>query len=220
MSHRRLGFTLIELLVVIAIIAILAAILFPVFARAREKARQSSCGSNHKQIALAWSMYAQDYDERVAPCNVGIAGGTQRVWTATVLRPYVKNEQIWECPSYASSNIGVAGCEDRHRGGIGYNWYWGVGNGCAGDQGWLAYKKLAQLERPAEFVIFADSECMGSGPYACRTWANWLTGEWPASLNRHNGGINVAFADGHVKWSKPTNLTANQFAPVTGLPAP
>lgn len=119
MKTRR-GFTLIELLVVIAIIAILAAILFPVFARAREKARQSSCQSNLKQIGLAYAMYAQDYDERL-PRGVGyIAVGTPAdpPGTNTVyglqgefyitLAPYIKNEQIFNCPSspYTNWNAG------------------------------------------------------------------------------------------------------------------
>jgi prepilin-type N-terminal cleavage/methylation domain-containing protein len=104
---QRRGFTLIELLVVIAIIAILAAILFPVFARAREKARQSSCLSNLKQIGLGALMYAQDVDEKLMPptncpsmngcfvqgCGTGGSGGPN------TLGPYIKNTQIWQCPS-------------------------------------------------------------------------------------------------------------------------
>ena len=90
----RRGFTLIELLVVIAIIAILAAILFPVFARAREKARQASCLSNCKQLGLGALMYAQDYDE-----VVGIYDW-QAVRMFLVTEPYLKNEQIFICPSH------------------------------------------------------------------------------------------------------------------------
>lgn len=103
--RRRAAFTLIELLVVIAIIAILAAILFPVFAQARESARSVSCLSNTKQIALGQLMYSQDYDETIIPWEVvnrsistldlQIAG----VWTTTI-QPYVKNTQILFCPSY------------------------------------------------------------------------------------------------------------------------
>ena len=89
----RRGFTLIELLVVIAIIAILAAILFPVFARAREKARQTSCLSNVKQITLSALMYAQDYDETLP------FGHSYGFWWYQVLQPYANNEQIFYCPS-------------------------------------------------------------------------------------------------------------------------
>jgi len=105
---RRHGFTLIELLVVIAIIAILAAILFPVFARAREKARQASCQSNLKQIALAFKMYDQDYDERTP-------GGWYASWNATepyfwcwTIYPYLKNKQLLVCPSNTAGTMGRA----------------------------------------------------------------------------------------------------------------
>jgi prepilin-type N-terminal cleavage/methylation domain-containing protein/prepilin-type processing-associated H-X9-DG protein len=100
-SVRGTGFTLIELLVVIAIIAILAAILFPVFSRAREKARQSSCGSNLRQVQLAIAQYAQDYDERHPTTWFGDANGPYPgyyQWEEAVL-PYVKNDQLFVCPS-------------------------------------------------------------------------------------------------------------------------
>jgi len=107
-QKKREGFTLIELLVVIAIIAILAAILFPVFARAREKARTANCQSNLKQQALAVLMYAQDYDETLplAAMNVGAGNavypdgstGTYYLWYHPLF-PYIKNVQLWNCPS-------------------------------------------------------------------------------------------------------------------------
>src|SRR5438477_7330847 len=97
-SAKRSGFTLIELLVVIAIIAILAAILFPVFARARAKARQAACISNAKQIELAWHMYTQDYDEQLMPfSDTGVSGGYAFPWTL-LIQPYTKNLQILVCP--------------------------------------------------------------------------------------------------------------------------
>ena len=92
------GFTLIELLVVIAIIAILAAILFPVFARAREKARQASCQSNLKQVTLGYLMYAQDYDEWFPGFLTGSTTGTRYAWY-DVIQPYIKNRQVYICPS-------------------------------------------------------------------------------------------------------------------------
>src|SRR5947209_13763666 len=94
-NRMRSGFTLIELLVVIAIIAILAAILFPVFAQAREKARQASCASNLKQLGTAMMMYTQDYDETLT-CYVN-AGSN---YWPNALDPYVKARKIWYCPSF------------------------------------------------------------------------------------------------------------------------
>src|SRR5438067_850485 len=99
-GRKRTGFTLIELLVVIAISAILAAILFPVFAQAREKARQATCLSNTKQIGLGLSMYVQDYDESFPNVwfNYSAIGGPAYLWVR-VLMPYVKNTGVWACPS-------------------------------------------------------------------------------------------------------------------------
>ena len=110
-SPRR-GFTLIELLVVIAIIAILAAILFPVFARARENARRSSCQSNLKQIGIGLAQYTQDYDEKFpgadgwyrVPVANPIAGGPVATWDL-VIQPYVKSMQILTCPSDSASKV-------------------------------------------------------------------------------------------------------------------
>src|SRR5438094_4972769 len=95
------GFTLIELLVVIAIIAILAAILFPVFARARENARRSSCQSNLKQIGLGMAQYTQDYDETypIMPYNGGAGPGL-----GAYLDSYIKSSQIWRCPSDSTTS--------------------------------------------------------------------------------------------------------------------
>ena len=100
-THRSRGFTLIELLVVIAIIAILAAILFPVFAQAREKARQTACLNNMKQIILAEMMYTQDYDEMLPRIRFGPAN-SNKYWVHAIddaLSPYIKAEKAWACPS-------------------------------------------------------------------------------------------------------------------------
>jgi prepilin-type N-terminal cleavage/methylation domain-containing protein len=118
----RRGFTLIELLVVIAIISILAAILFPVFAQAREKARQTACSSNLKQIGTAFMMYSQDYDECLPDrrdLKLSLPGGwkpwtswptsdPRAGWAALTLEPYTKNTAIWTCPSVAGSALGRA----------------------------------------------------------------------------------------------------------------
>src|SRR5436309_8062157 len=108
MKRRQAGFTLIELLVVIAIIAILAAILFPVFATAREKARQITCLSNMKQWSIGTKMYLSDYDDTVVPCYLYSShpsGGTLKTGAPYLQRwedlldPYVKNDKVWHCPN-------------------------------------------------------------------------------------------------------------------------
>src|SRR3981081_669724 len=104
-KQRASAFTLIELLVVIAIIAILAAILFPVFAQAREKARATSCLSNLKQISTALLMYSQDYDENLCPDKLGSI--QQLVWDQ-LIAPYVKNQQIFACPDWIMQTNNVA----------------------------------------------------------------------------------------------------------------
>jgi prepilin-type N-terminal cleavage/methylation domain-containing protein len=149
-TPRKAGFTLIELLVVIAIIAILAAILFPVFARARESARRSACLSNMKQVALGLNMYAQDYDERfpVHIVTTGTSGqdvanystSTRTIWINATM-PYVKNTGIWWCPSATPhATAPPIGPSDS-------NYYY---NGhCSG-------KSLAAVEFPADSVLFAE----------------------------------------------------------------
>ena len=97
-SQRASAFTLIELLVVIAIIAILAAILFPVFARARENARRSSCQSNLKQIGLGMEQYKNDYDQNFPPVVIPFSGSPQNSWP-TLIEPYIKSSQVYTCPS-------------------------------------------------------------------------------------------------------------------------
>ena len=103
-SSRRPAFTLIELLVVIAIIAILAAILFPVFAQAREKARQTACLSNLKQISISLTMYQSDFDSMYPPSQLPPSGANIVSWP-TMIQPYIKNEQVFVCPSTSPTAI-------------------------------------------------------------------------------------------------------------------
>ena len=110
------GFTLIELLVVIAIIAILAAILFPVFARARENARRASCQSNLKQIALGVMQYTQDYDEQFPKISTPVAAAPPHGWADTI-QPYLKSVQIFKCPSFTGPKGDVPNA-------VGYTTYW------------------------------------------------------------------------------------------------
>ena len=203
------GFTLIELLVVIAIIAILAAILFPVFAKAREKARQTSCLNNVKQLATGMTMYIQDYDELMVPVAKVPTTTIQDVWVG-LIEPYLGNGSstvargIMKCPSYTYSNVGWS---------YGYNgWYLSPGRMVTG-LGWqFIGVSEADIKSPAETVAFCDGPIIDYGGvkqgyyYAvppCLGSDNTGAGVTNAAPEpRHNGGCNVAFVDGHAKWMK------------------
>jgi len=179
------GFTLIELLVVIAIIAILAAILFPVFARAREKARQASCMSNLKQIGTALIMYTDDYDGCYTRGQFWPFTSVH-TWVDAV-EPYVKNTQVFRCPS-----------QGRDPYGYGYNIaFWGAGDWLDGMHGindtWPVHE--SQVAEPSETIWVVDF-----GVY----WGCGLEYGIEEPKKRHNGGADVLFVDGHVKWLTET----------------
>jgi prepilin-type N-terminal cleavage/methylation domain-containing protein len=159
----RRGFTLIELLVVIAIIAILAAILFPVFAQARERARQASCISNSRQLATANYMYTQDYDEMILPStNYGVPTSVpERIWPALV-QSYVKNGQIFTCPSALNAAF-PREWSVRGSGSIGYNAMSGYDP--LGVEAPTSVASLASLDEPARTALMADTP---SGPTSAK----------------------------------------------------
>jgi prepilin-type N-terminal cleavage/methylation domain-containing protein/prepilin-type processing-associated H-X9-DG protein len=198
MSRR--GFTLIELLVVIAIIAILAAILFPVFAKAREKARQSSCASNLKQIALAMQQYAQDYDERFARhgCTWAwgyVANATESCY-ASQIYPYIKNYQVFTCPSGgASVSPGANG-----------NSY--GNNLCVFGRTSVA---MSTILHPAELIQVSDANTGYASARRAGTFCPY--NQLQVGAKRHNDGGNSAFVDGHVKWlsSSALNVDDNKW---------
>ncbi len=220
--RQRRGFTLIELLVVIAIIAILAAILFPVFAKAREKARQSTCTQNIKQIALSLLQYAQDYDERFP--FLYETGNAARTGLIQITQPYIKNWQIHDCPSSdTKTSISYLG----HR-SYGYNTYLITANSA---------QSLGVIKRPAEIVLLGDvlQDPNAPGRFLYPSYGRMITNydgtncsvcganhysiydgpshSWQRPnfnlIERHNDTGNVAFTDGHVKTVKHTALYNN-----------
>ena len=216
--RRRSAFTLIELLVVIAIIAILAAILFPVFAKAREKARQSSCQSNLKQIGLAIVQYIQDYDSAYPVCQEGGWPGNTQVnagwggWISNPLFPYIKNSQIWQCPSRNSgwwvdwrTNRNVSYC---------YNYYL-LGNGTA-----VKESSIADPNGTSRLVAMWDSDnSWGDGYPSAGNGIGQRDILWYLQGNRtstcwHMENNNCLFVDGHVKPANWKSLTWEQITNV------
>jgi len=227
MSKRFKAFTLIELLVVIAIISILAAILFPVFARARENARRTSCLSNLKQIGLGMMMYVQDYDEIYPPRLTGWQGtppggdwgnsaNTYWYWPQ-MMYPYTKNMQVFVCPSKSGLSEGKNVLNQNY----GVNYY--LFNAASSvvpiasvqsassiyalmDSGsWSITAGQAHTYQADPFYLpgmgTSGGDCTGASAYSSAASTDCQTG-------RHFNGVNVAFADGHVKWLKSSVVVA------------
>ena len=232
-TTRNTGFTLIELLVVIAIIAILAAILFPVFAQARESARRTVCLSNVKQAGLAFAMYVQDYDE-TTPAVVHMGGGKDDDFYG-VLQPYVKNIWMFYCPDrneWTLDNQGddCSGQEsinpEKRCIGYGYNWgiISGVRLGVIGDRihfpgGYIEPGiSLASITAPADMMVYADT---GDNPRytICSNYIfQYYTSLTSNSQLRHGGQLNVNFADGHAKAMRWKAGNSALFGGMMGLP--
>lgn len=207
-NPQRRGFTLIELLVVIAIIAILAAILFPVFAQAREKARQTQCVSNMRQLGTGIAMYAQDYDEYIVPNHAPyqmVVNGTTRWaewWYLT--QPYIKNFGIFTCPSQRNGGLSVQtpgggpntrvtygkrGCGDNILPGEGSSSLWSG--------------TLAEIKEPSDTIAVGDWG-RGNGHRLCPHWHRGRTYVGYPQPVLHNEGTNYVFHDGHAKYLKYT----------------
>jgi prepilin-type N-terminal cleavage/methylation domain-containing protein/prepilin-type processing-associated H-X9-DG protein len=202
----RRGFTLIELLVVIAIIAILAAILFPVFAKAREKARQTSCLSNMKQLGLGFMMYAQDFDETFPQWKTqgGCSPAPQVVFMwKHVIFPYVKNSQMYICPSSQWAQQATCSHYDPLANAMNLATSYGM-NDCP-DSGGTPALTVASIIRPSELML------LGEGATPWRPVSENL-GCGTNGADVHNGGVNVNFYDGHAKWlsrSRAFSVKAN-----------
>lgn len=211
---RRHGFTLIELLVVIAIIAILAAILFPVFAQAREAARKTQCLSNTKQVGTAVMMYVQDYDETFAP-NLYFVGATMYTYYDLHLA-YTKNEGIISCPSDGKKlrwSQFLAACSYPFTPSRDYIFSYN-GNYCLFNNGTTSRPvwSMAALPRPTETAVFADGilMCNFQSPiYDPGSTANY---SGTALKPRHHEGVSVTYADGHSKFQKATQQATSRDA--------
>ncbi len=198
-SVKDKGFTLIELLVVIAIVAILAAILFPVFAKAREKAKQTKCINNLKQCGMAISMYAQDYEGVVYYLGKEDGGwGTYLFNTG-----YIKSRDICVCPSYPPYRY-----TDKYSlYGINHMYFTLSKYGYRFDSSYY-YVDLHKIDKPAQMILLADSIQQVAGRRKQQIYTFGFTYDWLEGRIhlRHNGLANLAFADGHVAACDATKI--------------
>lgn len=215
---RSRGFTLIELLVVIAIIAILAAILFPVFARAKESARQATCLKHGGQLGVALSIYTDEHSGRFPLCWVFRPNASTLTW-AHALAPYAKSLGVFSCPSvpkrqFTGSTVADShGDADRITGGFGYNTAEGGGgkaNGVARGRNSDMYNpdpySQSDLAAPSKHIAFGDSRTNDEqgiypGYNFCDVIKALTGGKYHVKPSfRHSGGATFIFCDGHAKW--------------------
>ncbi|MES2464060.1 MAG: DUF1559 domain-containing protein [Armatimonadota bacterium] len=232
-TNRTSAFTLIELLVVIAIIAILAAILFPVFAQAREKARQTACVSNLKQVGTGLMMYAQDYDETLPVYNDGVFDfANPAVYNVTPNffgspMPYIKNSGVFGCPSAPDLEAAVPSAANQAVTPLSRSSF--VGNAV------VIGRTLASIPAPADIIYaqelfnargtafmrplctatLAQKQTSPDGNYVYRWWF------YPRDTNNvnsainytniHMGGGNLLYSDGHAKWKKSPSMRSMDF---------
>jgi len=229
MKNTRKGFTLIELLVVIAIIAILAAILFPVFAKAREKARQTSCASNLNQLGIGFAQYTQDYDER-QPSGIGTT--SEATGWASQIYSYEKSTGVYKCPDDATTPNPTTATVVSY-----------AANSNLNNSGTPI--TLSQFAAPSDTVqLFEISGASGGSVSTINDYLSGISGngtgtltdgddattqdvvyetgqlaesaqtvgtangQFAASTGLHTDASNFLFADSHVKWVKPANIWA------------
>jgi prepilin-type N-terminal cleavage/methylation domain-containing protein/prepilin-type processing-associated H-X9-DG protein len=210
------GFTLIELLVVIAIIAILAAILFPVFAKAREKARQTTCLSNQRQIGLALLQYSNNWDEYFPAYNINTG-----LWPAALKgflnKPETEAQSVFICPSTAGFDQGAIGGTAKSL------WVWTQDKftsvGSYAHNGWTYNCSESAFKSPATTVFDADGIWIDAWPLKIQKIPKDTLrgvndgGMGRIAIDRHSGGVVVTFVDGHAKWIKIEHLPQLDYLP-------
>ncbi len=199
------GFTLIELLVVIAIIALLAAILFPVFARARENARKSSCLNNTKQIGIGLQQYSQDFDENLVLNGTATTPSLQ--WP-DLLQPYVKSAQVLVCPSHTTPYTTGGGRKCSYT--LNNYYYNNSTLGQIFEQGSGGPVSMASIEDVAGTVFMGDGTgfqfATGTPTWNATANPQTITSGQSAFVARHLDQLNIAFLDGHSKALKPEKI--------------
>jgi prepilin-type N-terminal cleavage/methylation domain-containing protein len=217
-NFTRHGFTLIELLIVIAVIALIAAILFPVFARARENARRAGCQSNMKQMGLAFTQYTQDYDERY-PIKYWACGGATGIacpYTDSsgtlwyhALFPYTKSVQIFNCPSAAIAKQSLdSNGKWVYTTSVNYGWNESYGSlpgtTTKTTEDMFSKRALADVADPGGTLLVTEADQADDGNSYHINGTDSSSAKKPGQL--HFEGDNVLFADGHVKWMKQSLL--------------
>ena len=206
-STIKSGFTLIELLVVIAIIALLAAILFPVFSRARENARKTSCMNNLKQIGLGARQYVQDFDELMMKGGQDVgttdsdANGIYDPGPFMLLMPYTKSGQVWQCPSN-STKVNIAT-------GLAASFQFSSRiTGIADANVTRTSRCIIAIDHWDEGGWFEHDATQGDTPYMAEVAAGTHR-----AFRRHLEGFNSLYHDGHVKWCAKTSTTSADYDP-------
>jgi prepilin-type N-terminal cleavage/methylation domain-containing protein len=211
-GRKRAGFTLIELLVVISIISILAAMLMPVFAQARESARQTSCLNNMKQQGTALTLYVQDYDETLPPMKAGTqnaspAWHSHETGWAAALGAYAKNDKIFQCPDATGAMGPANNCPGSN--GPAYNPIdYGINQAITWDNpgGGYPLLDLSKIQYPAGMVVLMETD--RADPTGCAgglLYQDWNGLPYKRAV-RHRDGSFFAFSDGHAKWLKKEQL--------------
>lgn len=204
---KKTGFTLVELLVVIAIIALLLSILLPALRAAREHGKRAVCLSNLKQLTAGWMMYAHDNDDNI--CSAWVGRNDPYTWVEVVeegasqteqriamesgvLFPYVKNVQLYKCPTGVRTDMVTYSIVDS---------MWGSGNiyNPANIPEELYYRKISQIKRPGDKFVFLDE-----GKWPGSPWGIWYDRPmwWDIPTVRHSDGTNWSYADGHSEYHK------------------